>query len=74
MIPCSKDYNRRIGTERNRYNFIQSYSIIRIVCIVIRSDNEDSTALKYTQSIKSKLPIVLDLRNTGIAPKLDYIT
>lgn len=74
MIPCSKDYTGRIGTERNRYNFIQSYSIIRIVCIVIRSDNEDSTALKYTQSIKSKLPIVLDLRNTGIAPKLDYIT
>lgn len=74
MIPCSKDYNKRIGTERTRYNFIQSYSIIRIVCIVIRSDNEDSTALKYTQSTKSKLPIVLDLRNTGIAPKLDYIT
>ena len=74
MIPCSKDCNRRIGTERNCYNFIQSYSIIRIVCIVIRSDNEDSTALKYTQSIKSKLPMVLDLRNMGIAPKLDYIT
>lgn len=74
MIPCSKDCDRRKGTERNCYNVIQSYSVIRIACIVIRSNNEDSTASKYTQSIKSKLPMVLDLRNTGIAPKLDYIT